>query len=117
MTSLRLDQPEGVLRELGAVLSEDERDRAARFLRDRDRNRYVAARGQLRMVLGHRLEIAPAQIQFAYGLHGKPALAGASASTNLHFNLSHAEDLALVAVTSAGPVGVECRAHPSPGRF
>jgi 4'-phosphopantetheinyl transferase len=105
--SLRLDQPEGVLRELGDCLNEDEQARAARFRQDRDRNRFVAARGQLRLVLGRSLGIPPAQIQFAYGSHGKPELVGPAARTGLRFNLSHSEDFALVAVTSAGPVGID----------
>lgn len=39
--------------------------------------------------------------EFTFGPHGKPALAG------VEFNLSHAGEFALVAVTAATPVGVD----------
>ena len=48
------------LRELGGFLSADERERAARFRFDRDRNRFIVCRGTLRELLAARLRIAPA---------------------------------------------------------
>ena len=55
-----LDQPAGVRDRLGSLLSADERERAARFRFDRDRERYVVGRGLLRSLLGRYVGVAPA---------------------------------------------------------
>jgi 4'-phosphopantetheinyl transferase len=89
------------------VLSPTERERAARFRFDRDRARYVAAHGAMRCILGDALGRPPASLAFEVGPLGKPALADHPA---LHFNLSHSRDLAVLAVTTHGPVGVDVEA-------
>src|SRR5581483_8134203 len=86
------------MKQLAATLSEDEQIRASRFHFERDRNRFIAARGQLREILGRFLEIPPSQIVFSYGERGKPHLADAINGKFLHFNLSHSEGLGLIAV-------------------
>ena len=92
------------LARLGDFLSLDERARAARFHFARDRDRFVAGRGQLREVLGGLLKVPPEGVRFAYGPQGKPALAH---ETDLRFNLSHSQDLALLAITENWEVGVD----------
>lgn len=82
-----------VRRRLAAALSADERDRAARYRTEADAHRFTVARGRLRQVLGAALGCDPAEVRFATG-PGKPRLAGDGPA----FNLSHAGDLALVAV-------------------
>jgi 4'-phosphopantetheinyl transferase len=83
-----------------------ERERAASFLRDRARKRWVASRWALRRVLGDYLATAPARVELAVQESGKPRLAVA---TGLEFNLSHSEGLALVAVAER-PVGIDVEA-------
>lgn len=96
-----------------AVLSEDERVRAARFRFDCDRARYVAARVALRTILGAYLGKPPAQLGFIYGPAGKPGLDGDGAW--LRFNVAHSADLALIAVRRGGAVGVDVeRVRPIP---
>lgn len=85
-------------------ISAEERERAARLRFERDRRRFVAAHAALRRILGGYLGVPAAAVEFAYGRHGKPSLAGRAA---LHFNLSHSEELALLAVTEIGAVGVD----------
>jgi 4'-phosphopantetheinyl transferase len=92
------------------TLSADEAERAARFHFDRDRDRFTAARAQLRAVLALYLRTEPARLRFAYGPHGKPALAGGPAGggdSALRFNLAHSHELALLAVTRSHEVGVD----------
>ena len=48
--SLSTDEP--TLRSLEATLADQERERARRFIFERDRDRYIAARGILRDLLG-----------------------------------------------------------------
>ncbi|MGH9472935.1 MAG: 4'-phosphopantetheinyl transferase family protein [Terriglobales bacterium] len=85
-------------------ISAEERERAARLRFERDWRRFVAAHAALRRILGGYLGVPAAAVEFAYGRHGKPSLAGRAA---LHFNLSHSEELALLAVTEIGAVGVD----------
>jgi 4'-phosphopantetheinyl transferase len=94
---------------LATLLSADERERAGRFVFDRDRDRYVVGRGSLRMLLGRYLETPPAQLRFTYGPRGKPALA-AGAPALPHFNLAHSGDLAVYALALERDVGVDVEA-------
>ena len=101
-----LDQPALPFDRLGSVLSQDELVRASRFHFEKDRARFVARRGLLRMILGRYLRVEPALLRFNYGVFGKPAVAFPSDS-GLQFNLSHSDELALYAVTAQSPVGVD----------
>lgn len=101
-----LAPPETALRRLEATLAPDERARAERFRFDVHRVRYVAGRGALRAILGRYLGVAPAAVSFGYAEHGKPRLDAAAAGA-IRFNLSNAEDLALVALVRGREVGVD----------
>jgi 4'-phosphopantetheinyl transferase len=94
-------------RTLWSTLSTDERRRADRFQVARDRSRFVAARGMLRILLAQCLGAEPADLEFDYTSSGKPSLTGDWASAGLQFNLSHSGDLALFAVAILNPVGVD----------
>ena len=72
--SLEIDSAE--LRRLEGLLADDEKMRAERFIFDRDRNRFIAARGILRDVLGRYLRRSAQTICFVYGPRGKPAISG-----------------------------------------
>ncbi len=88
------------------ALGVDEQRRAARFVRDADRRRYLDAHARMRVVLGAYCGIEPARLRFAAGAHGKPRLEPAA----LHFNLSHSADRALLAVGSSAEIGVDIEA-------
>jgi 4'-phosphopantetheinyl transferase len=85
-------------------LSEEEASRASRFRFEADRVRWTRARSSLRQVLSGYLGGDPASVGFQYGAHGKPALLPVS---EIEFNLSHAGEWAMVAVTRSIPVGVD----------
>ena len=85
-----------------SALSDDERERAARFRFDVDRDAYVLARSTLRRLLGERLGRDPRGLMFASGEHGKPYLAG----DPLHFNVSHTRGAIAIAI-GAAPLGVD----------
>ncbi|WP_020565851.1 4'-phosphopantetheinyl transferase family protein [Methylosarcina fibrata] len=89
-----------------SLLSDDERSRAGGYVFERDRIRYIAARGLLRLLLGRYLNTDGATIQFGYNAFGKPALAGSFAG-KLHFNLSHAGDWAVYAFALDREVGID----------
>ncbi len=92
-----------------ALLSADEISRAQRFHFESDRHRFMVGRGVLRILLGKYLKLAPAQIEFDYGSHGKPVLAARLASP-VCFNLAHSHTLALYAVTRQRALGVDVEA-------
>lgn len=90
--------------ETRAWLSDAERRKAARFVFERDRRRYLAAHIALRNLLSHRTKIAPAQLEFSEGPFGKPALRSTAAC---NFNLSHSEDVAVLLIAEQGEIGVD----------
>ncbi len=102
-----LDREPKLISQLEAILSPDEKARADRFHFANDRNRFIVARGLLRELLGTYLHQPPATLEFSYGKHGKPALAGAHASSGLSFNLSHSSALAVYAFAGKRNLGVD----------
>jgi 4'-phosphopantetheinyl transferase len=86
-------------------LSSDESDRAAKFVRERDRGRFEVGRRALRRVLSEYVGCGPAELEFQYAKSGKPSLK--DDGTPLQFNLTHCEDLMLVAITSMDAVGID----------
>jgi 4'-phosphopantetheinyl transferase len=86
-----------------AVLSDDEVERASRFVFDRHRNRYLAGRLALRELLGRYLDRAPSDLRFDYSAHGKPELPGET----LRFNVAHSDDLAVIALTAQDRLGID----------
>lgn len=87
-------------------LSPDEQSRCSRLVIPKVRDRFIAARGQLREILASYLSCAPTEIAFSYGEHGKPLLSP-SRQTPLQFNLSHSGEYALVAVTMHAAIGID----------
>ncbi|HZO90498.1 MAG TPA: 4'-phosphopantetheinyl transferase superfamily protein [Chthonomonadaceae bacterium] len=92
---------------LEAILSADERARAAAYCFDRDRLRFIFCRGALRTLLSDYTGIAARHLVFCYGRWGKPALTPACGGDTLAFNVAHTHGLALIAVTRARRVGVD----------
>jgi 4'-phosphopantetheinyl transferase len=102
-----LEPPAHLLQRLEATLAGDERARAARFRMPVHRGRYVAGRGILRVLLGAYLGLRPEELRFAYTPHDKPYLPDQEHTGGLRFNLSNAEDLALVAFARGRRLGVD----------
>ncbi len=92
------------------VLSEEERARARRFVRFRDGRRFAVCRGSLRLILGELSDSDPSALAFRFGAGGKPELAGPLSSGSiprLRFNVTHSDDLALIAVSLDRELGVD----------
>jgi 4'-phosphopantetheinyl transferase len=87
------------------VLSRDERERAARYHFDKDRNQFIQARAALRFILGEYLSADPSTLSFSFGPQGKPALT--NGHSDLRFNLSRRDGLALIAITRGRDIGVD----------
>jgi phosphopantetheinyl transferase/N-acetylglutamate synthase-like GNAT family acetyltransferase len=89
-----------------AELSEEERARAARFATDAIRNRWLHGHVAMRRILAREAGVPPSAIGYGTGEHGKPFVAS-PAGTGIEFSYSDAEDLALLAVSRRGPLGVD----------
>lgn len=84
-------------------LADAELERAKAFALERPRRSFVRTRVALRSLLGRYLCRSPREVPIAFGPNGKPRLE----ADDLHFNLAHSADLALIAITNGGPVGID----------
>jgi len=100
---LDLDPHRDELHSLEQTLGPEELARANRFLVFRERSRYIASHGVLRILLGRYLKTQPRELVFRHGPHGKPELGAGE----LRFSMSHSRDLVLYAVTRSGSVGID----------
>ena len=91
-----------------AVLSDDERARAARFVPARERRRFARCRAALREILGRLLDEPAGSLRFRAAAVGKPELdRGPGIVESLRFNVSHSAGLGVVAVCQGREVGVD----------
>ncbi|MFL6236638.1 MAG: 4'-phosphopantetheinyl transferase family protein [Thermoanaerobaculia bacterium] len=102
--SVQLDPPPGEVERLGRSLAEDEWARANRFRFEKHRRQYVVGRGALRTLLAAYREGRPEEIRFRYGPRGKPFLESPS---DLQFNLSNSDEMALVGFVRGPEIGVD----------
>lgn len=105
-----LDCEGSVLPRLEAVLSPDEKARAARYLFQRDRDHFVVSRGILRIILSLYIQRPARDLRFIYEPEGKPSLELMRGDPSIHFNLSHSEGLAVYAFSGAREVGIDVEA-------
>ena len=94
------------LNEFALILSLAEQTKAANFVFANDRQRFILARGLLRLLLSQYLQIKPQQISFALTKHGKPQIANYS-SIPIQFNLSHSHDMILYSFAKDISLGID----------
>ena len=92
---------------LEALLAPAEHQRASAFKFAKDRSQFVIRRGLLRIVLSRYLGQSPSEIAFRHGEHGKPEVQWEVPGQRLFFNASHSADIAVYAITSTCPVGID----------
>jgi len=84
-------------------LNADEKEKASTFVRPELQKKYIKTRGVLRKVLGSYLNEKPQEIIINTGEYGKPFIN----ESRLYFNLSHAGNKFVIAVSNCGEVGVD----------
>src|SRR6266700_7206865 len=82
-----LDLPPAQVLALEQTLAANERVRAELFRFQKDRTRFIVARGRLRAILGHYLVRNPDGLHFRYNQYGKPTLAEETGSDTICFNV------------------------------
>jgi 4'-phosphopantetheinyl transferase len=104
--AVRLDDPGINFEDARQVLSSDEGERAARFRFERHRRRYLVAHIALHEILSRYLAVEPERLSFDLGANGKPRVVDALAN-GIEFNLSHSDEMALIAVSYGRELGVD----------
>ena len=102
--SVWLTASKATLARYQSFLSSEEQNRTEQFRFEQLRRSHTLARGVLRLLLAYYLERRPCEIEFAYGLKGKPAILGAS---RVRFNASHSADMAVYAFTLDCELGID----------
>ncbi len=99
-----LKVPAARVQSLQRTLAAEELWRAKRYYFQKDRDRFVVARGFLRAILSGYLRTEASQLRFRYNRHGKPELLD---SQGLRFNVSHSDELALYAISHRREIGID----------
>tara|TARA_R110000850_G_scaffold60079_12_gene138195 strand:- start:3577 stop:4293 length:717 start_codon:yes stop_codon:yes gene_type:complete len=84
-------------------LSDEERKRADAFHFENHGERFIRGRAVVRKLLSDYLDVTPDSLTFGTGERGKPFLIG----EDLHFNLSHSLDRAVVAISRLPSIGID----------
>ena len=101
------DVDQGLMAKYRTWLCEAERVRQARFHFEADRRRHLVARALVRSVLSRYGATAPQDWLFSADANGRPRIANPPPGLALDFNLSHAGELAVLAVAADRAVGVD----------
>ena len=96
-----------VIESCSDLLSPDELQRAGRFRFVHDRKEFILCRGTLRILLGYYLNRPPKELRLGYSEFGRPGLAANPPESDLEFNVSHSDDLALLAFARGRQIGID----------
>ena len=91
---------------LEELLCAEERARAARIVRERNRVLWIRSRGMLLAILSLYTGENSEKLRVEEGASGKPQL-NAKNAEGLKFNMTHSEGLTLIAVTTGREVGID----------
>lgn len=112
-----LDAHEAELEAARATLTDEERARADRRVTAELTRRAVLSRAHLRAALGRALGRSPGDVSLAVGAHGRPEFGDPADAARIDFNVSHTEDIWVVALARRGPIGIDIEApRPSTER-
>jgi 4'-phosphopantetheinyl transferase len=100
------DLPPAVRERFQSTLNSDEKKRAERFVIPQACERFVAARGILRELLGAYLELQAEKVALSYGPEGKPSLSPRH-NSKICFNVSHSHGMCLFAFAKDHEIGVD----------
>lgn len=100
--------PSDSVERLWPLLTETERTRCLRFVRDVDRRTFVITRALVRRTLSEYGPTPPLAWRFVTNAHDCPFVAPEQAGTPpIHFNVSHTDGLVALAITRGHRLGVD----------
>lgn len=102
--SVRKSDHENRLQKYWEILEDTEKERALSFRFGKDRDCFIIARGVLRNLLGTYLQMAPDQVTFQLGDHGKPYV---NHPSQIRFNISHSGDTILLGFVQKHRIGID----------
>jgi len=90
-----------------ALLSDEERSRAARFRSHRNRDFFIWRRAIRRAFLSSRIGVSARDIRFGTNQNGKPFIANQNLLTHVHFSMSHTGNFLLLAISNLRELGID----------
>lgn len=106
-----------LLSEYYNFLNREERLQQKRFYFEKDRHQYLITRALVRSVLSLYVnQISPEKWKFKKNAYGKPFISNNSLLIPLRFNLSHTDNLVVMAVTLDREIGVDVEYLPRLGK-
>ena len=102
---LNIGQPR--IKHFYPLLSLEEKERSERLVDFRHRKRFIAAHGFMREALATYLPYTADQLEFTKTEMGKPQLKTTPDDEQIQFNLTHSENIAMLAVIKRHPIGID----------
>lgn len=102
-----LDRAQAEIDEFERILSSEETDRARRFHRVVDRERYVVRSGLLRRLLSQYLGSAPNLVEISRDGNGKPYVPSRMNPDNLQFSEADSDNMAAFAFGRSSRLGID----------
>ncbi len=93
--------------EFYSILAEDELKRVEKLKIEGKKKQYIITKGSLRKYLGLLTEADPSVFKFKYLEYGKPVLEEPSRYVDISFNISHSNDIALIAISRKCDIGID----------
>ena len=88
-------------------LSPEERAQHGRFRFEKHRHTYLISHALVRQALSLITQVEPEKFSFKTNAYGKPFVAAPAQQQAVHFNLSHTEGLAAVAISRRTELGID----------
>jgi len=88
-----------------SCLSQDEQERAAKFVFPEDEQWFRLSRAKLRTILAAELGQTASTLQFTYNAAGKPTVSG------IQFNISHSKQRLMIATHPINEIGVDIECY------
>ncbi|MDG2090635.1 MAG: 4'-phosphopantetheinyl transferase superfamily protein [Gammaproteobacteria bacterium] len=98
---------QAMLDEYQGLLNSEEQKRLEHFVFPKHKKQFLISRALVRTVLGQYLEQPPESLVFARNAYGKPRIASFEKTAPISFNLSHTNDLSVLAVSQNNELGVD----------